>query len=124
MRTRIVVALLTSAITLVCAATPTAASRFGAPWQARVIVDQTLDPNSRFVLRIDAVVGQPGQKNLIFSPRLVDRNYVVKAKLDLTSGSYAPLPNSSFSDNGQERTVTDFDGNVQQKFYTVEITKP
>lgn len=83
-----------------------------------------LDPNSRFVLKIAQVSGQPNQKNLIFSPRPVDRAYIVKAKLDLISGSYAPLSNSSFSDNGQERTVTDFDGNVAQKFYTVEITKP
>ncbi len=83
-----------------------------------------LDPNSRFVLKIATVDGQPSQMDLIFSPRLIDRVYLVKAKLDLTSGSYAPLPNSSFSDNGQERTVTDFDGNGATKFYIVEITKP
>ena len=83
-----------------------------------------LDPTSRFVLKIANVAGQPGQKNLIFSPRLVDRMYTVKAKLDLTSGSYTALPNSSFSDNGQERTVTDFDGSGAEKFYDVEITKP
>jgi hypothetical protein len=83
-----------------------------------------LDPTSRFVLKIANVAGQPGQKNLIFSPRLVDRMYTAKAKLSLTSGSFAPLPNSSFSDNGQERTVTDFDGSGAAKFYTVEITKP
>jgi hypothetical protein len=83
-----------------------------------------LNPNSRFVLKIGPVNGQPGQKNLIFSPRLVDRAYTVKAKLSLTSGSYAPLPNSSLSDNGQERTVTDFDGSGAKKYYSVEITKP
>ncbi|MEY2538351.1 MAG: hypothetical protein QOG67_2091 [Verrucomicrobiota bacterium] len=79
---------------------------------------------SRFLLRIANVGGQPGQKNLIFSPRLVDRIYTPKAKLSLTSGTFAPLPNSSFSDNGQERTVTDFDGSGAAKFYEVEITKP
>jgi hypothetical protein len=83
-----------------------------------------LNTSSRFVLKIAPVNGQPGQKNLVFSPRLVDRAYTVKAKLSLTSGSYAPLPNSSFSDNGPERTVTDFDGSGAAKFYTVEITKP
>jgi hypothetical protein len=83
-----------------------------------------LDPNSRFVLKITNVSGQPGQKNLIFSPRLVDRMYTPKAKLSLTSGSYTALPNSSFTDNGQERTVTDFDGSGAEKFYEVEITKP
>ena len=50
--------------------------------------------------------------------------YTPKAKLSLTSGSYAALPNSSFTDNGQERTVTDFDGSGAEKFYEVEITKP
>jgi hypothetical protein len=79
---------------------------------------------SRFTLKIALVNGQPGQKNLIFSPRLVDRAYTVKAKLSLTIGSYAPLPNSSFSDNAQERTVTDFDGSGAEKFYIVEILKP
>jgi hypothetical protein len=83
-----------------------------------------LDATSRFILKIAPVNGQSSQKNLIFSPRLVDRAYTVEAKSSLTSGSYAPLPNSSFSDNGQERTVTDFDGSGAAKFYTVEITKP
>jgi hypothetical protein len=83
-----------------------------------------LNASSRFILKIAPVNGQPNQKNLIFSPRLVDRAYAVKAKLSLTSGSYAPLPNSSSSDIGQERTVTDFDGNGATKVYTVEITKP
>ncbi|MEY2486226.1 MAG: hypothetical protein QOH39_1874 [Verrucomicrobiota bacterium] len=79
---------------------------------------------SRFVLTIAQVSGQPNQKNLIFSPRFVDRMYTVKAKLSLTSGSFSALTNSTFSDNGQERTVTDFDGSGAAKFYEVEITKP
>jgi len=79
---------------------------------------------SRFILQIAFVNGQPGQKNIVFSPRLVDRMYTVKAKLSITGVSYTALPNSSFSDNGQERTVTDFDGSGAAKFYEVEITKP
>jgi hypothetical protein len=50
--------------------------------------------------------------------------YAPKAKLSLTSDSYTALPNSSFTDNGQERTVTDCDGSGAEKFYTVEIAKP
>lgn len=90
-----------------------------------------LDPNSRFTLHI-APVPDPlhpgqflaGQKNLTFSPRFTDRNYVVKFKLDLAGGTWSSLPGSTFSDNGQERTVTDPSASGSKKFYQVEITKP
>lgn len=84
-----------------------------------------LDPNSRFILKIAPVPDQPGQKNLVFSPRFTDRNYVVKASPDLSSGSFIPLTNPSApSDSGQERTITDLSASGARKFYRVEITKP
>ena len=43
-----------------------------------------LDPNSRFTLTAQPVAGRPGRKNLIFSPRLTDRTYMVKSKTDLS----------------------------------------
>ena len=61
---------------------------------------------------------------MIFSPRFTDRNYVVKFKLDLSGGTWSPLPSSTFSDSGQQRTVTDFSATGAKKFYQVEITKP
>ncbi len=85
-----------------------------------------LDPNSRFTLSIAAVPGQPAQKNLIFTPRLTDRSYVVKSKADLPGATWDPLTSSTFSDNAplQQRTVTDLSATGARKFYHVEITKP
>lgn len=84
-----------------------------------------LDPNSRFSLAIAAVPGQPGQKNLVFSPRFADRTYVIMAKPVLDTGSYVPLTNPSApNDAGQQRTVTDLSAGSGTKFYRVEITKP
>lgn len=86
-----------------------------------------LDPTdaaSIFRLRIEEVPGQPGQKNLIFSPRLDGRTYTVKARPDLLTGAFAPLGSSATGDNGAERTVTDLDAAGAGKFYTVEIAKP
>jgi hypothetical protein len=82
------------------------------------------DANSVFRLRLKTVPGQPGQKRVIFSPRLTDRTYTVKAKPSLLTGTFAPLGSSSFSDNAQERTVTDLSATGATKFYQVEIVKP
>ena len=85
-----------------------------------------LDANARFKLRIEAVPGQPGQRNIIFSPRLGDRTYIVTSKADLPGTTWAPLGSATFSDDVfvQERTVTDLDASGARKFYHVEITKP
>ncbi len=82
------------------------------------------DANSVFRLRLEAVPGQPSQKRVIFSPRFPGRTYVVKAKPSLLTGTFAPLGSSSFTDNAQERTVTDLNASGTTKFYQVEITKP
>ena len=67
---------------------------------------------------------QPGQKNVIFSPRLADRTYVVKAKASLTALDWDAINASAPSDNGQERTITDLSATGAAKFYHVEIAKP
>lgn len=82
------------------------------------------DPLSRFLFRTEPVPGQPSHKNLIFSPRLVTRNYSVLSSDDLSTGSWVPLTSSSSSDAGSERTVKDLDAGTAKKFYQVEITKP
>ena len=84
------------------------------------------DSTSRFKLRIEPVPGQPGQKNLTFSPRLNDRIYTVKSNPDLSAAMWNPLGSSSFSDNVplQQRTVTDQSATGARKFYHVELTKP
>ncbi len=82
------------------------------------------DPASTFHLRIERVPGQPGQKRIVFSPRLADRIYTVKAKPGLLGGTYTTLESSSFTDDAGERTVTDLSASGAAKFYTVEVTKP
>jgi hypothetical protein len=82
------------------------------------------DANSVFRLRLEAVPGQSGQKRVIFSPRLTNRTYTVKAKPSLLTGTFTVLGSSSFSDNAQERTVTDLNASGATKFYQVEIVKP
>ena len=79
---------------------------------------------SMFRVRIEAVPGEPGQMNIIFSPRLAGRTYAVKAKPDLLTGAFDPLTGSTFTDNGQERTVTDLNATGAAKLYRVEITRP
>lgn len=48
----------------------------------------------------------------------------MKAKPSLLIGTFAPLGSSTFSDNAQERTVTDLNASGATKFYQGEIIKP
>ena len=81
------------------------------------------DPNSVFRLHLEAVPGQPSQRNLIFSPRLDGRIYVVETTPVLDGAVWEPLGANIETDNGEERTVTDLDA-MGEKFYRIEITKP
>ncbi|MDZ4288913.1 MAG: hypothetical protein U0984_13185 [Prosthecobacter sp.] len=82
------------------------------------------DPFSVFSLTVLPVAGQPGKKDIIFSPRLTDRTYGVKFSADLTPGSWTSLPDGLITDNGNQRTVTDPNGTGPRKFYRVNISKP
>ena len=82
------------------------------------------DPQSRFRLRLDPVPGQLSQKNAVFSPVVAGRNYTVEFTTSLTAGPWAPLPGTTQSDNGSERTVTDPNATGPRKFYRVEVEKP
>jgi hypothetical protein len=82
------------------------------------------DLASRFTLRIEPVAEEPGQKAIIFRPRLTDRGYVLKYKLSLTDAVWLTVPNITTSDDGDERTVTDLDASGGARFYQVEITRP
>lgn len=81
------------------------------------------DAASKFNWRIDPVPGFPVQKKLIFSPRFVNRTYTVKTATTL-GVPMTTLTGSTFSDNGNERTVTDTSATGGAKFYSVEIVKP
>lgn len=83
------------------------------------------DAASRFLLNPAPVPNQPGQMNLVISPRLPGRTYTVKSSLTLAPGStWDPLTSFSILDNGITRTITDLDATGTRKFYKVEITKP
>lgn len=83
------------------------------------------EPNSRFLLRSTTTPGQPGQMNLIISPRLPDRIYTVKTSPTLGSlATWTDLTTFTFSDNGNERTITDTAATGPRKFYQVQIVMP
>ena len=82
------------------------------------------DPASRFLLTLTPVVGQPTQKKAIFSPLVAGRTYSVEFRTSLTSGAWAPLTGTTFSDVGNERTVTDPAATGATKFYRVNVSKP
>jgi uncharacterized delta-60 repeat protein len=80
------------------------------------------DPASRIVVRVQAVAGQPGQRAVVFSPRLADRSYVLKSKSSLTDATWSPVFDVTTEDNGTERTITHLSAGGA-RFYTIEITK-
>lgn len=82
------------------------------------------DALSVFRWRIERVPGQPSSTQLIFSPVVGGRSYVVKFRPGLTTGSWLPLTGTTETDNGNERTVTDPNVTGPTKFYQVEIVKP
>jgi hypothetical protein len=82
------------------------------------------DAASFFHLAIQPVAGQPGQKQLVFSPRLSDRTYHILTNNTLEGGSWEKLVTGIVSDLGNQRTVTDTDATDERKFYKVEVTKP
>lgn len=82
------------------------------------------DSLSRFELVISEVAGQPGQKELKFSPTLVDRTYTVKSNTTLTSGTWDDLTDLNDDNLHPQRTVIDLNASSSKKFYKVEIVKP
>lgn len=82
------------------------------------------DPKSRFVLSIQPVIGQPGQKSIVFNPLASGRTYAVEFRTNLTTGTWSPLTGTTQSDNGTTRTVNDLSASSAPKFYRVQIAKP
>ncbi|MCF7733881.1 MAG: hypothetical protein K9N23_19495 [Akkermansiaceae bacterium] len=81
------------------------------------------NPLSRFLLEIRPVPGEPTHQDIVFSPRLPDRNYAVEMSTTLNP-AWVPLGASSQIDAGDQRTVTDLEATPAKKFYRVEISKP
>ena len=68
--------------------------------------------------------GKSGQLRLTFSPIIAGRTYAVKYCTDLASGAWLPLISPTQTDNGVERSVTDYNAAGPRKFYRVETTLP
>lgn len=87
-----------------------------------------LDPTSglsRFILSNARPAGQPGQMDIVISPRLPGRTYTVTTSPTLGPGAvWAPLTGHTTTDNGTTRTITDPAATGPLKFYRVEITRP
>jgi hypothetical protein len=82
------------------------------------------DSTSFFHLAIQPVAGQPGQKQLVFSPRLEGRTYRVLTSSALEGEGWEDLTGAVVTDLGTQRSVTDTGATAKRKFYQVEITKP
>lgn len=83
-----------------------------------------LDPTSRFVVSIQPVSGQSGQKQIVFTPVVVGSTYTVVSNLSLSSSNWVALSSATQNDNGQQRTVTDLSASGSAKFYRVQISRP
>jgi hypothetical protein len=81
------------------------------------------NPASLFTLRVQ-MAAQPGQTQLVFSPRWPDRTYTVTWTANLSSGVWALLTGAASSDNGVERTITDLHASGNARFYRIQISKP
>ena len=82
------------------------------------------DAASRFLLSISLVPGQAAQKDIVFSPRLASRTYVVQSAPELGTALFTPLPNITTADVGPIRTVRDLTAIPNHRFYRVSITFP
>jgi len=83
------------------------------------------NPASVFVLKVANVTGQPNQKSLIYNPIAGGRTYVVEARTNLVSGSYAALGSlGAPQTNINQVTVTDLSATQTSKFYRVHISLP
>ena len=82
------------------------------------------DPSSKFAVSIQAVPGQPGQMQVVFSPVAPGSTYTVVSKSNLSDSTWAALSSSTQNDNGQQRTVTDLGFGGAKKFYRVNVSKP
>ena len=79
---------------------------------------------SRFAVNIQAVPGQPGQMQVVFSPVVSGSSYTVVSKGNLSDPTWTPLAASTQSDSGQQRTVTDLGFSGARRFYRVSVSRP
>ncbi len=82
------------------------------------------DAGSRFRVRVEPVVEEPGQKAIVFGPVIAGRTYEVKSKGSLDDPTWEPLESFTMTGEGAERTVIDRSPGEGPRFYIVEIIRP
>lgn len=83
------------------------------------------NPASVFKWCMEPVPGEPAKKQLVLSPIVAGRTYLVKVSSGLgTEAVWTTLTGCTTTDNGSERTITNLDITGGAKFYRVEITRP
>jgi len=83
------------------------------------------NPASIFVLKVTPVTGQPGQKNVSFSPLTTGRVYTVQSSSNLVSGVFSNLTTATPpTTNNLQVTVTDTNASARTRFYRVQVTGP
>ena len=78
---------------------------------------------SVFTVRIYPVVGQPGQKAIVFGPVVPGRTYRVLANTDLAAASWTDLSGPLNGTSGN-LTFTDTAATSARKFYRVQLSNP
>ena len=79
---------------------------------------------SRFSVSNAPMPEDPSLMTITFRPIVTGRTYTVQSTVEMGVPDWAPLTNSGYIDNGDERTVTDYNALPAPKFYRVEITRP
>lgn len=79
---------------------------------------------SRFLISTNKVSGDPSQFQVKFKPLVAGRTYLVEWTTGVTNPDWEPLSGFNYVDDGDQRTVTDFNALPAPKFYRVQISKP
>ena len=83
------------------------------------------NPNSVFLLQINAVTNQLKQDNLLFNPLAGGRTYKPQFNTDLVNGAWLPLAGYLGPIiNGNQVTITDTNATPPKEFYRIDISLP
>jgi hypothetical protein len=83
------------------------------------------NPNSVFLLQINAVTNQVKQDNLLFNPLAGGRTYKPQFNTDLVNGAWLPLAGYlGPTTNGNQVTITDTNATPPKEFYRIDISLP
>ena len=83
------------------------------------------NPNSVFLLQINAVTNQLKQDNLLFNPLAGGRTYKPQFNTDLVNGAWLPLAGYLGPiTNGNQVTITDTNATPPKEFYRIDISLP